>query len=649
MRTGRPAPPLPGRLAHAGYALGGALCGGSVVGGAEGLYVLASTRPAEYGAFAYGVVLYGAAGVALGAPLALVLAALGRRARFGAERAWSASVAAAAAALATVVLHARVGARLVDLGVTHPLLVAALGTGVLALVGAWFGGHVVAKTPLRLLASARGTVGAWFAGLAVAVLLSASPAPGAATTLAPGRPLPAEPRPDVILVVVDGLRTDALGAYGAPTGATPRLDAFARDAVVFEQHVAAAGTTAPAVASIFTATPAGLHGVAADGDVLGGDLPTVAEVLRDAGYATGGLPNATSVSGTRGFDRGFDWYPLTREDPLHASESAAALTLYRPLRAAWEARVPRPPVDAWHTPAPAQLAAADTFLRANRLAFLFVHLAEPNLPWFATDGRVLHDVPSRDTAQSLADEARRLYADEVTRVDDALGAFLDRLRAAGRYDGALVVVTADHGEELGGRGGLGHGETLYDDIVRVPLLVKLPGNARAGTRVPWQVRAVDVAPTIVEAAGLAPPEAWRGATVFDDWFEDDLALLRPPDPEPDDLGAPFTPPGWAEHPGSRPALVELSTPNGGLVAVREGGLKLVRRTGSVVPGSACYDLRAEPGEVRALPPDEARCRRADIADALLGGWTGVRPPPTPAEDPPAEDENPLVVAPDEEE
>ncbi|MFN7146023.1 MAG: sulfatase/phosphatase domain-containing protein, partial [Myxococcota bacterium] len=202
---------------------------------------------------------------------------------------------------------------------------------------------------------------------------------------------------------------------------------------------------------------------------------------------------------------------------------------------------------------------------------------------------------------------------------------------------------------LGGRGRLGHGETLYDDIVRVPLLVKLPGNARAGTRVPWQVRAVDVAPTIVEAAGLAPPEAWRGATVFDDWFEDDLALLVPPVPEPDEVAGPFTPPAWPEHPGSRPALVELSTPNGGLVAVREGGLKLVRRTGSVVPGSACYDLRAEPGEVRALPPDDARCRRADIADALLGGWTGVRPPPTPAEDPPAEVEEPLVVAPDEEE
>ncbi len=643
----------PTRRALLGAGLGGALCGGSAVGAAEGLYVLSSTRPTEYHAFAYGAALYGLAGLVLGVPLGILLALLGRRAGLAGPRAWVASAAATMAGLGTFVLAGRADPGLAEALGARPSLVFAAATGVAALALAWFGGHVLARTPLRVLATARGTLGAWLAFLVVAELLSVSPAPGAADTLTPGR-VQADTfpdKPDLLLIVVDGLRADAIGAYRTPAGpavadpaaagrdavhvpatpATPALDAFAADAVLFEQHVASAGAVAPALASIFTAQPPSTSGVRADGDVLGDAPPTLAERLRDGGYATGGLPAAALVAGARGFDRGFDWYPLARRDPLGASESAAGLTLYGRLRAIWEQRVARPPADAWHVPASLQLERAWRFLAANEGArvFAFVHLAEPDLPWFARSGEAVGGVrrPPADEA-----EARALYADEVVRLDAALGAFLDRLRAAGRYDDAVIVVTATRGIELGARGVHGPGEDLHDDVVRVPLLVKLPRGARAGTRVPWQVRSVDLAPTLVELAGFDVPPEWRGVTVFDDWFDDDLARLAPPPVEPDEPPAPFTPPGWAEHPGSRPALAERVTPLAHVVAVREGGRKHVRTRGAIVPSAACYDLLADPAERAPIAADDARCRRADIADAILGGWTGVRPPPAPVED-----------------
>jgi len=205
-------------------------------------------------------------------------------------------------------------------------------------------------------------------------------------------------------------------------------------------------------------------------------------------------------------------------------------------------------------------------------------------------------------------------------------------------DDAAIVVTATRGVELGERGVYGPGVDLHDDVVRVPLLVKLPRGAFAGTRVPWQVRAVDIAPTLVEAAGLRIPGAWQGEPLVDDWFEDDLARLRPPAVEPDEAAPAFHPPGWADHPGSRPALVEQKGRSGVLLVVRDGGLKLARLRGGIVPTSTCFDLLADPTEAHPRPSDDIRCRRVDIADALLDGWSGVRPPPTPVEDPPIPEE-----------
>ncbi|MDP2314405.1 MAG: sulfatase [Pseudomonadota bacterium] len=620
-----PPPPLPHPLAYAWYGLAGGLCGGSAVGAIEALAVLSVTRPAEYEALAYAYLLYGVVGAAFGAGVGALLVPVGRLVGVVAARAWCLGFFAVAAGLGTGIARAALPG-----AATYEGLLG-VGFGVGALVGVWLGGHLLTKTPLRVLPRPRGTFALWGGGLVVATMLSLSPAPGAQGTVAPRRPQPGSfaEKPDVLLIVVEGLRADALtlGAAEAPAvpgaGArTPALAAFARDAVVFEQHVAASSWSRAAVASLLASRAPSRHGAAARAGVLRDDVVTLAELLRNAGYATAGLPDTADLAATWGLDQGFDWYPFDPRYPLAASASARMLTLYGAAARLYARVEPTDRARDHYRPAPAQLDRVGEVLDANGSAtggdrtFVFVHLAEPGGPWFPepADGtayrRADHPMPPPDGAAAL----RPRYLTEVERVDGALGRFFADLKARGRYDGLLIVVTGSHGLELGDHGGAWDGASLYDELLHVPLLIKLPGGARAGTRVPWQVRQVDLAPTVADLAGFDADAGWEGTSLFDDAFDDHLALLHPPDAEEwsaEEVAA-FTPPTWAEHPGSRDALSELDLDGMSLQSVRSGGRKLVQALrlapkGRRLPALACYDLLLDPGELRDLTRVDPSC------------------------------------------
>ncbi len=614
MTTRRAIPePPPRPLAYAWYGLAGGLCGGAVVGAVEALARLSLIRPTEYEALAYAYVLYGGIGAVLGLGGGVLLVPVGWWLGVTPARAWSLAFHGVAAVLGVTVIRAASDA-------SSPLFEAApAGLGLVALVGIWLGGHLLTKTPLRMLHRPRGTAASWGGGLVVVTLLSLAPAPGAVGTLAPHRPQAATAAPDVVLVVIDGLRADALGRPGA----TPALDAFAADAVVFEQHVAASASTGPAVGALFSGRSPSRQGSAAQPGALADDVVTLAEHLRDAGYATGGLPNTPELAATFGFDQGFDWYAFDPAYPLGASASTHTLALYGVVARLYKRLDPTERISDHFRPAADQLTRARAFLDANAgdRAFVFVHLVEPAGPWFPApfDGTAYTraDHPTFGAGEGSA-EARARYAGAVDRVDGALGAFFGGLRSAGRYDDALVIVTGDHGLELGDHGGAWDGETLYDELVHVPLLVKLPGNARAGTRVPWQVRQVDLAPTLADLAGLAPDPGWEGASLFEDAFDDHLARLLPPEPFEDEDEADrlarsaFVAPTWADHPGSRDALSELDHDGTVLQSVRSGGLKLVQVLSHGpgarrLPSLACYDLLVDPGESRDLTRDDPTC------------------------------------------
>jgi arylsulfatase A-like enzyme len=386
--------------------------------------------------------------------------------------------------------------------------------------------------------------------------------PAAATP--PSRPpLAATSRPNVVLYVVDTQRADYLGAYGHAAPTSPRLDAFARDSVLFEDAWAQASWTRSAMASVLTGLHVQGHGVDREDRVLSASAHTLAEALRAGGYRTGAFVANHLLGGRFGFDQGFDaWNPVT---PSLYGAPAADL-----VRAAlgWVDSGPRP-------------------------FFLYVHTMEPHAPYtpseedlrpFAaegyrgpTDTRALLRLGQLGTLDPAGLAfLRSRYQGEVRQNDRAFGGLLDGLRSRGLTEATAVVFTADHGEEFLEHGGTEHAKTLYQELVRVPLVVRVPAAPRRGARERAPAQQIDLMPTILGLAGLpAGPLPGRDLTAH-------LAGEPPRDP------APIL---FSEE---RFAVVDK-------LSVRAGDLKLIFnndgpalwRAGSHLE---LYDLARDPGE-----------------------------------------------------
>lgn len=308
----------------------------------------------------------------------------------------------------------------------------------------------------------------------------------------------------VLVVLVDALRADALSCYGGPAGASPAIDAFAQNALVFEHAFAAAPWTKPSVPSLFTGLPPSRHGVfegssrdvegRITSDVLSPQALTLAEVMRDAGYGTAAFVQNAQLKPFLGFDQGFDVYRegvgdgarihaefLEWFDAQRALDSAKPLFAYLHVLDVHEPYMP--PADAL-----AHFPAAPDAPRLDRQAQK--DLAD------AVDAKT-HRVTPQETA-----ELRRLYQACVRGYDAKFGALVDALRARGAWDDALVVFTSDHGEEFGEYGELGHGHSLRDSLLRVPLVVKAPGRSNTTPRrIERSASSLDVLPTLAERVG----------------------------------------------------------------------------------------------------------------------------------------------------
>ncbi|KAB2960673.1 MAG: sulfatase-like hydrolase/transferase, partial [Thermoanaerobaculia bacterium] len=279
-----------------------------------------------------------------------------------------------------------------------------------------------------------------------------------------------EPPPPIVVISVDTLRADRLPAYGYRQGATPALDRLARDSVVFDAAYTHYPLTLPAHVSAFTGLLPPNHGVR---DNVGYPLdaaahPPIQQRLAAAGWATGGFVSSFVLRKETGFAAGFGSW----------DEPAA------PARGA--------PMDSAQRAATATLAPALDWLgrREEGPFFLFFHLYEPHAPY----------TPPEPFAARHADP----YDGEVEAADAAIGTLIERLRAEGLYDRAVVVLMSDHGEGLGDHGELQHGVFLYRSTLRVALMVKLPGQRRAGERVARPVGLVDLAPTLARLARVDP-------------------------------------------------------------------------------------------------------------------------------------------------
>ncbi len=262
--------------------------------------------------------------------------------------------------------------------------------------------------------------------------------------------------------------------YGYPAGRAPALTAFARDAVVFDRAYAHAPQTLPSHASMFTGRLPFEHKVRDNlGFTLSEGTPTLAAMFRSAGYTTGGFVSAYVLRPETGVGQGFDVYDATF--PAMAADRSVA-------------QVQRP--------GPQTLAAAETWLRAltSDRFFLFLHLYEPHKPYRPPD--------------RFADLAA--YDGEVAFADEIVGTLFASLKTRGWYDTATIVVLADHGEGLGDHIEEEHGLFLYDEVIRVPWIMRLPRAQSAGRRVKDPVQHIDLLPTLAALAGLAVPPGLRG-------------------------------------------------------------------------------------------------------------------------------------------
>ena len=329
-----------------------------------------------------------------------------------------------------------------------------------------------------------------------------------------------EERPNVIMVVVDTLRIDATGPYGAAhTGGvspTPNLDRFAAEGLVFERMYANSTWTRPSMASLFTSRIPSGHGAVKQEDPLHHDLPHLAKAFSEAGYATAAVVTNVNLAPDFGFDMGFDAYRYfgpTR--PLGATGPAVRLSLINVVRLLQERLTSRLAPERFYGEAPVitrdALELVDG-LEAGGPFFLWAHYMDPHDPYFRRpyDGYGIARVRTPNPPAEWAHEMRELYDADVGYWDEHFGRLLDGLDERGLLDSSVVLVTSDHGEEFFEHGGWWHGETCHDVVSRVPLIVRLPGGAGGGHRDRRLAQIIDVAPTLLSSARLPVPEGMSG-------------------------------------------------------------------------------------------------------------------------------------------
>lgn len=286
--------------------------------------------------------------------------------------------------------------------------------------------------------------------------------------------------PNVLLISVDTLRADYLGAYGARV-ATPSIDHLAQKGTLFDIAVSHVPITLPSHASLFTGTYPIAHGVRDNGAFrLAEENQTLAEAFEAAGYRSAAFVGSFALDSRFGLGQGFELYNDYYGDTggfndFSISERVADDVLEPAL--AWLSEL------------------------GDSSWFAFVHLYDPHAPYVAP-------VAFR---QAYPDDA---YAAEVAYADDALGRFLDALRDRHLLENTLILFTSDHGEGLGEHGEKTHGMFAYDSTLRVPLIFVWEGVLPEARRVLSRVRLIDVAPTVLELAGLDAVEGHQGKSLL---------------------------------------------------------------------------------------------------------------------------------------
>ncbi len=418
---------------------------------------------------------------------------------------------------------------------------------------------------------------------------------------------------NVLLLVLDTTRADAVGVYGQAGTSTPTLDRLAREGTLFTRARTTSAWTLPTHGSLFTGQYPSRHGAHAETHLLAAGRTTLAELLTST-HQTAGFSENPHISHAKGFTQGFDEYVENWRRRPDRQDTVAL-------------------VESW-------LAERD----ADRPFFLFVNLMTPHLPYrpparwqdellpAGADARTverLRAVGELDARRFIAghltfddDELailRALYRADVGFADDRAARLLSLLETAGVLERTLVVVVSDHGENLGEHGLMEHQLCLYETLLRVPMIFRLPGVVEAGRSDDAPVQIVDVMPTVFEAVGL-PPALWPGV--------DGRSVLRDSPPPARPVIA------EAMRPINQRRLFRKLDPafdfdpyDRRLTSIQVGELKLIV---SDRGPAELYDLASDPGETRNLAAEQPDAVAA-LSRQIEARHTAARQPSRPGE------------------
>ena len=420
-------------------------------------------------------------------------------------------------------------------------------------------------------------------------------------------------RPNVLLVSIDTLRRDHVSVYGYERPTTPRIDALAGEGTLFLNALSTSNWTLPSHMSLMTGLPPSLHGVEDDGSRLSGQVTTLAQALRQQGYATGGVTSHVYLGKQYGFARGFDHYET------HVDQRAESATDH---------------AIGW-------LESVD-----EGSFFLFVHYFDPHTDYDppepfaerfgATDrelGRIdtlkYHWNPDEPFPEEKLPALLRLYDGEIAYTDHHIGRLLDWLDERGRLDETIVAVVSDHGEDFGDHGTIGHGMHLHGEVTRVPMVIRYPAAVETSRRRDLATL-FDLPVTLLRLAGLDVPEQFelRGVDLGGDRETADgdrekasgdrVAIVE---------STRWGPKRFAVRHGDR-SLMTVGSFRPIIVDDREGGSELAG-FGPIPTGPALFDLAADPGESNDLlaaadPPEGVARLGAELTRYLDSSVRGVR-------------------------
>jgi choline-sulfatase len=324
-------------------------------------------------------------------------------------------------------------------------------------------------------------------------------------------------RPDVVLITIDALRADHLGCYGYKRNTSPNIDRLAKTGALFTEAITQAPYTAASIAAIFTASLPREHGISDVYERLDEKNITLAEILRNKGYTTRAITSNFIIAEKRGFEQGFG------SSAFQGGESDEVPTAIK-----WIER------------------------NKNRPFFLWIHIMEPHAPYnpmqpynqlylrdklydeennqlpIVADEYGFHGVPKYIEKEGIQDESYYIaqYDGEINSADHNVGMLLDTLKDLRLLDKTLLIVTADHGEELGEHGYyFSHGATLYDTALRVPLIIKFPHAKANSAIIDVQVRTIDLMPTILDIVGIKENNRREGVSLAPLIFKKDRLIL----------------------------------------------------------------------------------------------------------------------------